>query len=197
MGLAFGLIYLFLPVISGALTGTAIQIFPIPFSDFTPKTGQYLPAFATGINWSLGNVIGGMVMPYWGMVGSFIGLIITLVANPLLYHYGILSDWKQGDDTIVTLFKNNIDFYFSLHIGIALAIALAGIYQVFRSMQNPAANKDKCPGVKKGSWLTFPKGVVTSRMAIIFAIRCHNLLYCPLHRLADVAPRLEVHEGHP
>ncbi len=158
LGLAFGLIYLFLPVISGALTGTAIQIFPIPFSDFTPKTGQYLPAFATGINWSLGNVIGGMVMPYWGMVGSFVGLIITLVANPILYHYGILSDWKQGDDTIVTLFKNNIDFYFSLHIGIALAIAIAGIVQVARSMQRARRQSKANPNAKKGSWAKVPEG---------------------------------------
>ena len=117
LGLAFGLIYLFLPVISGALTGTAIQIFPIPFSDFTDKTGQFLPAVATGINWSFGNLIAGMVMPYWGMVGSFIGLIVTVVANPILYKYGMLSNWKTGDDTIWTLFKNNIDFYFSLHSG--------------------------------------------------------------------------------
>ena len=53
-------------------------------------------------NWSFGNLISGMVMPYWGMVGSFVGLIITFVANPILYHYGLLSDWKTGDDTVVT-----------------------------------------------------------------------------------------------
>ena len=159
LGLAFGLIYLFLPVISGALTGTAIQIFPIPFSDFTDKTGQYLPAVATGINWSFGNLISGMVMPYWGMVGSFVGLIITFVANPILYHYGLLSDWKTGDDTVVTLFKNNIDFYFSFHIGIALAIALAGFAQVFSSMAKARkARKNKTVDVPMGSWHDVPKG---------------------------------------
>ncbi len=134
LGLAFGTIYLLLPVLSGALTGTAIQIFPIPFSDFTGKTGRYLPAFPTGIDWNFGNLIFGMVMPFWGMVGSFIGLLITAVANPVLYRVGMLSNWKFGDDTIATLFKNNVDFYFSFHIGIAVAIAIVGFWQVGRQM---------------------------------------------------------------
>ena len=156
LGLGFGAIYLFLPVISAALTGTAIQIFPIPFSDFTGITGLYLPAVATGMSWDLGNLITGMVMPFFGMVGSFIGLVITFVANPILYKYGILSNWKFGDDTISTIFKNNIDFYFSLHIGIAAAIAIAGIYQVARSIIKGLSKKDKSS--TKGSWSDVPKG---------------------------------------
>jgi hypothetical protein len=134
IGLAFGTVYLLLPVLSGALTGTAIQIFPIPFSDFTGKTGRYLPAFATGIDWNFGNLIFGMVMPFWGMVGSFIGLIITAVANPVLYKVGLLSNWKFGDDTIATLFNTQVDFYFSFTIGIAVAIAIVGFWQVRRHL---------------------------------------------------------------
>jgi len=135
LGLAFGAVYLFLPTITGALTGTNIQIFPIPFSDFTPKTGQYLEATATGLSWDFGNLIAGMVMPFFGMLGSFIGLIVTMVANPILYKFDILHNWKYGDTTIDTLFKNNVDFYFSFHIGIAVAIAAIGFYKVFRSIQ--------------------------------------------------------------
>ncbi|MCE9613841.1 MAG: peptide transporter [Lentisphaerae bacterium] len=134
IGLAFGCVYLLLPTLSGALTGRSVQIFPIPFSDFTPVTGRYLPAFATGIAWDFGNVIAGMVMPFFGMVGSFIGLLVTLVANPILYQCQILRSWKYGDDTVQTLFKNNVDFYFSFQIGIAVAIAVVGIVQVVRSL---------------------------------------------------------------
>lgn len=134
MGLAFGTVFLLLPVLSGALTGTAIQIFPIPFSDFTGKTGQYLPAFATGIDWNFGNLIFGMVMPFWGMVGGFIGLIITAVANPILFNCGLLSNWEYGDDTVATLFKNNVDFYFSFQIGVAVAIAIVGLWQVGKNV---------------------------------------------------------------
>ncbi len=135
IGLAFGAVYLLLPTLSGALTGTPIMILPIPFSDFTYKTGQFLPAVATGIAWDLGNLIFGMVMPFFAVLGGFIGLIITFVANPILYGSGILHNWKHGDDTIATSFKNTIDFYFSFSIGIAVAIAIVGFYKVYQSLQ--------------------------------------------------------------
>jgi hypothetical protein len=64
------------------MTGQTIQIFPIPFSDFTGKTGAYLPAVATGLSWDFGNLIIGMVMPFFGMVGSFVGLVVTFVIQP-------------------------------------------------------------------------------------------------------------------
>jgi hypothetical protein len=135
LGLAFGAVYLLLPTLTGSLTSRSVQIFPIPFSDFSGKTGNYLPAVATGINWDFGHLIFGMVMPFYGMLGSFVGLLITMVANPLLYDQGILHSWSAGDDTVQTLFKNNVDFYFSFQIGLSLAIALVGISQVVRSFR--------------------------------------------------------------
>lgn len=132
MGLVFGAIYLLLPILTGTITGTSIQVFPIPFADFTGITGQYLPAVATGLTWDFGNLIAGMVMPFFGMVGGLISMIATIIVNPLLYRAGILHSWKMGDDTIGTSFKNGIDFYFSFGIGIALAIALIGFYQVIQ-----------------------------------------------------------------
>jgi hypothetical protein len=135
IGLAWGMVYLLLPAVSGAITGRAIQIFPIPFTDLTPITGKYLKAVATGINWNMGQIISGMVMPFWAMVGSLIGLIITMVLNPCLYHFKLLSNWKVGDGTIETLYKNNIDFYFSFTIGVSLAIFLAGMWKVIQTVR--------------------------------------------------------------
>ena len=155
IGLAFGAVYLLLPTLTGALTGSPIQILPIPFSDFTPQTGKYLPAVATGMCWDLGNLIFGMVLPFFAMVGSFVGLIVTFVANPILYHYNIIHNWTMGDNTVTTLYKNNIDFYFSFQIGIAVAIAVAGFWQVFRSFQK----RQKTAGDKqKAMSLTYPEG---------------------------------------
>jgi len=134
LGLAFGAVFLLLPTLTGALTGRPIMIFPIPFSDWTHKTQTFLPAVATGFNWNLGNLITGMVLPFYGMLGSFIGLIITFVANPVLYKFEYLTSWQPGDDTIATMFKNNVDFYFSFSIGVAIAIAIAGLYQVIRNL---------------------------------------------------------------
>lgn len=136
LGLVFGTVYLGLPTITGALLNTPILIFPIPFVDFTPQTGEYLPAVATGLSFDLGQLIWGMVLPWYAMVGSLIGMLVTFVVNPILYSksVGILRTWNPGDGTIVTQFKNSIDFYFSFGIGTSLAIALVGIAAMVRAL---------------------------------------------------------------
>lgn len=135
LGLAFGAVYLLLPTLTGALTGEPITVFPIPFSDFTAQTGNYLSAVATGISWDFGNLIFGMVLPFFAMVGAFVGLLSTFIINPILYHVGILQSWTPGENTISTIYLNNVDFYFSFHIGIAIAIAVGGLWQVFKSLR--------------------------------------------------------------
>lgn len=135
LGLVFGLVYMALPTVTGAFFGTPVQIFPIPFADFTEYTKDLLPAVATGLSFDMGGVIFGMVLPFYAMVGSFIGLLITFILNPVLYSMGRLPTWRPGDDTVVTLFSNNIDFYYSFGIGISLAIAIYGFFTVFRSLK--------------------------------------------------------------
>ena len=88
--------------------------------------------------WNLGDLIVGMVLPFWAMVGSLIGLFMSMAANPILYRVGVLSSWTPGDDTITTLFKNNIDFYFSFGIGISLAITIVGVTQAVRALLRSA-----------------------------------------------------------
>lgn len=133
IGMVFGFIYMGIPALSGAFLKRTLQVFPIPFVDTTPQTGEILPAVATGLAFDLGQLILGMVMPYFAMVGSFLGLLITVVLNPILYHQRILYSWKPGQSTVETLFNNNVDFYFSFGIGLALAIAIVGIVSVVRT----------------------------------------------------------------
>ncbi len=128
IGIVFGAVYIGIPTVTGALLDKPIVLLPIPFVDWTPQTGKYLPAVATGLSFDLGHLITGMVLPFWAMVGSFIGLLVTVVANPALYRLDVLEAWQAGaDNTISTLFKNQVDFYFSFQIGLMLAIALVGI----------------------------------------------------------------------
>ncbi len=141
IGLFFGAIYMGLPIITGTLTGNPISIFPIPFVDLTNNTQKILPAVATGISWDLGNLLIGMVLPFYAMLGSFIGLIITLIANPLLYKWHVLSSWLPGDDLVETTFKNDIDFYFSFTIGVSLAIAVTGFWEVFSNIRHNRKQK--------------------------------------------------------
>jgi len=136
LGLAFGMLYIGVPTITGALLDQPITILPLPFKDFTPLTGRFLPATAVAVAIDLGMVILGMVLPYWAMIGTFAGFVITLILNPILARpsVGVLRSWNPGDSMQITFYKNQIDFYFSFAVGIGLAIALAGFWSVARSV---------------------------------------------------------------
>lgn len=143
IGLAFGAVYLLLPTLTGALTGRAIRIIPIPFVEWSPKTADILPAVATGISLDLGHFITGMVLPFWAVVGRITGLLFTFILNPVLYNLDVLRSWVPGDDTIATTFKNRIDFYFSFSIGISIAVFLGGLAKVVSAMRSKAKDADK------------------------------------------------------
>ena len=134
LGMLFGLFYLGLPTISGAFLKAPLMIVPIPFVDWSARTAAFLPAVATGLSFDLGQLLLGMVMPFFAMVGSFFGLLFTFVVNPLLHRFGYLPSWVQGDNTVTTLFKTRMDFYFSFSLGLAFAIAIVGIVQVVRQV---------------------------------------------------------------
>ena len=112
--------------------------------ELTGHTEDILPAVATGIQFDLGLVFVGMVLPFWAVIGGLIGLLITFAANPVLYHFGVLERWHPGMGTVDTVFANNFDFYMSFGIGLGLAIAFIGVYSVARSFI-----KDRS-GVQKG-----------------------------------------------
>jgi len=136
IGLAFGAIYVLLPTVSGLIFTQPIRLIPIPWVDLTRHTEGVLPAVATGIQLDLGLLFVGMVLPFWAVIGGAAGLLITVVANPILYHQGILNRWHQGMGTVDTVFANNFDFYLSFGIGLGLAIAFVGIWHVMRSFGN-------------------------------------------------------------
>jgi hypothetical protein len=133
IGLAFGAIYVLLPTVSGLILMEPIRLIPIPWVELTGHTEGVLPAVATGIQLDLGLVFTGMVLPFWAVIGGLVGIIITFIANPILYHHGILTRWHPGMETVDTMFANNFDFYMSFSIGLGLAIAFVGIWHVLRS----------------------------------------------------------------
>jgi len=130
IGLAFGALYVLLPAASGVILSEPIRLFPIPWIELTHATEDFLPAVATGIQLDLGLLFLGMVLPFWAVIGGGVGLIITMIANPILYNYGILHRWHKGMGTVDTVFANNFDFYMSFSIGLGLAIAVIGIVHV-------------------------------------------------------------------
>ena len=142
IGLAFGGIYVLLPTLSGLLFTEQIRLIPIPWVELTRHTEGVLPAVATGIQLDIGLIFIGMVLPFWAVIGGLVGLIITVVANPILFHHGILHRWHHGMGTVDTVFANNFDFYMSFGIGLGLTIAFVGIWSVIRSFnQNGVSGK--------------------------------------------------------
>lgn len=135
LGLVFGAVYIGVPTVTGALLDRPITILPLPFKDFTAQTSGILPATAVALAFDLGMVILGMVLPFRAMVGTFVGLLITFLLNPILQspEVGVLRSWSPGDNMQATFYKNQIDFYFSFAIGVGLAIALAGFISVGRA----------------------------------------------------------------
>ena len=140
IGLAFGSVYVLLPQLSSLLFTEPIRLIPIPWIELTEYTEDILPAVATGIQLDLGLLFLGMVLPFWAVIGGFVGLVITFFANPVLYRHGILNRWHPGMETVDTVFANNFDFYMSFGLGLGLAIALVGIWHVVRSFQKKAEN---------------------------------------------------------
>jgi hypothetical protein len=130
LGLAFGAVYLALPAITGAFLPQPISIIAFPFKDLTTNTEDFLPAVPVLIAFDLGLVILGMVLPFWAMVGSFIGLVACMIMNPMLFHYGVLKSWTPGLGAIRTMESNTLDFYFSFGLGLTGAIAVIGLWHV-------------------------------------------------------------------
>src|SRR5210317_944969 len=141
IGLAFGCFYVLLPALSGLIFTEPIRLIPIPWVELTRHTEEMLPAVATGIQLDIGLIFIGMVLPFWAVIGGLVGLIITIVLNPILFQHGILKRWHQGMGTVDTVFANNFDFYMSFSIGLGLAIAFVGIWHVVRSFAKSESNK--------------------------------------------------------
>ncbi|KAB2927910.1 MAG: peptide transporter, partial [Leptonema illini] len=153
------------------------RLIPIPWLELTRNTEGFLPAVATGIQFDLGLVFIGMVLPFWAVIGGFIGLVITVVANPLLFEHGILHRWHPGMGTVETVFANSFDFYMSFGIGLGLSIGLIGLWQVARSFRQKGGGLDFSllfkPPPGRGDisiWLSLAIYVVSTLAYVLFCV---------------------------
>ena len=159
-GIAFGFIYLAIPNITSALFAEPVRVLPLPFVDLTGYTENVLPAMAVMISFDLTFVVLGMVLPFWAMVGSFIGLLFTMALNPLLYHAGVLRTWAPGIGGIQTIQSNLTDFYFSFGLGLCLAVAAIGVIHVVAGFRKQRRDLDDAgrPGIEWSKLFRPPEG---------------------------------------
>lgn len=163
MGVTFGLIFGFvqvgIPAVTGLFLAKPVYLIPQPFLDTTTITQSILPATPTGVVIDAGVIILGFVLPFYAVLGTFIAIVLTMVLNPILRHFGVLTQWQPGMDTVNTAFSNRVDFWFSFEIGSALAIFLVSILAMVRQIRAHRKNQAEvlADPEKKDSW-ELPKG---------------------------------------
>lgn len=136
IGLLFGAIYVGIPVITGTIFGRSIQIFPIPFADYTVQMEAIAPAAIVGLSFSLGNILVGFVLPYQILLGAAVASVLGMVIlNPILYANGLLPNYRLGSDALRTKLSVDMDFWLSVGIGINFSIAILGIFLVLKSVK--------------------------------------------------------------
>lgn len=160
LGLAFGVFYVGLPVVTGAFLAKPLMLFPIPWYDSTTVTESILPAVPTGIIWNLSLVITGMIIPWRAVQGTALALLVTFVLNPILVRSGVLTTWQPGMGTVDTGIANSIDFYFSFGIGCAIGIAIVSLAQTARAMADTfraqRAERRRLFGARPDAWAPPP-----------------------------------------
>ena len=159
-GMLFGMVYLGIPIITGALLVRPISIIPIPFVDLTRYTDGFLPAMPMMVSFDLAAIVSGMVMPFMAMMGSLIGLILTMIINPTLHRVGILDGWEQGLGGIQTVQVNVMDFYFSFGIGLSFAVAVIGFMHLYSNFKQKKQDMDEAgrPGLDWKRLFSPPEG---------------------------------------
>lgn len=145
LGLVFGALYVGVPALSSTVLKKPIEIIPLMFVDFTPNTQAFLPATPVTLSFDIGNLLVGMVLPFFAVVGSFLGMLITWIANPILHASGQLPTWTPEMNAFDTDFANGKDVYMSLGIGLALAIAVIGFYHVGVSLWRQRRERQRTP----------------------------------------------------
>jgi hypothetical protein len=189
VGIAWGLLYVAVPTLSGVFLRKPLYLLPVPFYDLTTKL-QDVPWFRAvplAIGTNIHIVFLGFVLPFWMVMGSFTaGVMGRLVLNPILYRIGVLEMWEPGMDYIETQLANQFDFWLSFGIGTALAIALLGFYtaisRAIQAQRTRAATATTSLAPPKG------RGDVPIMVALMFYLAQTSWMVMLCHYLVPKFP---------
>lgn len=128
VGIAWGALYIGIPVVGGLFWDPPPMLIKIPFWDLTHVlTNMGLCAVPLALSINVGAFMAGWVIPWRVVLGVFIGTCVTFVAFPIMYSHGLLPHWENGFGALATNMMNGIDFTISFHIGTAVVVALVGV----------------------------------------------------------------------
>lgn len=128
IGVIFGAFYIVIPTFTGLFMTKPLMLIPIPFVDFTPKLGTFLPASMLGFMTDLSSIMAGFILPFWVVIGTVIGSLGGgLILNPILYRKNMMPNWRPGMNVIHTSVTTSLDFWLSIVIGIGIVVGVIGI----------------------------------------------------------------------
>ncbi|MFC1735422.1 hypothetical protein ACFL1X_04850 [Candidatus Hydrogenedentota bacterium] len=128
IGMAFGAVYIIIPTVSGTFLPRPAQLLPIPWVDFSPQFTRDYPAVLLGVNTDLSAILIGMLLPFPLVCAQFVSsMTCHTIVNPILHKAGVLSTWRPGMGSIPTSVSNNLDFWLSFGIGVAIVVLVVGI----------------------------------------------------------------------
>ncbi len=149
LGIAFGFLQVGVPAVTSLFLAKPFYLIPQPFVDMTTATEGFLPATPTGLALDLAVLFLGFVLPFWSVIGTFIAILLTIILNPILHHFGILQTWQPGMDTVNTTFSNNVDFWLSFGLGAAFGIAAVSVWSMVRDLRAKSAELRKKESAKE------------------------------------------------
>jgi hypothetical protein len=134
LGLLFGVVYVLLPVFTGLFMAKPVMLLPIPFVDLTARVEHLLPASLISISFDMVILIIGMILPFKLVLGTCITVLLTsVIGNPILQKLGVFPHWTPGNALLVNQMILNYDFWLSVTLGLALAVALIGLVAMVRA----------------------------------------------------------------
>jgi hypothetical protein len=176
IGIIFGAFYVVIPAITGLLMASPLQLFPIPWVDFTTQLETILPSGLFGFETNLGVIFAGFLLPFPVVVGTFIGSILCKTfGNPILYKAGIIKNWQPGMTAIPTNVVTTMDFWINATIGTGIVVGIIGIWRViiaFKGFKNKRDEKNeiKIPADRGDYPITLAIGIWLFSTLLYFVI---------------------------
>ena len=142
LGIVFGAVYVLLPVITGLFMAKPVMLLPIPFVDFTGDVEHILPASLISVSFDVLALLVGMILPFKLVLGAASAILLTsVVGNPILQKLGMFQHWTPGNALLVNQMILSYDFWLSVTLGLACAVAVIGLASMIRAFVRRARER--------------------------------------------------------
>lgn len=142
LGIVFGALYVLLPVVTGLFMAKPVMLLPIPFVEFTAEVEHILPGSLISISFDAVLLIVGMILPLRMVLGTAVMILLTsVIGNPILCRLGVFKHWTPGNALLVNQMILSYDFWLSVTLGLAAAVAIVGVGGMARAFVRRARER--------------------------------------------------------